>query len=380
MYQRVSSRAATAGKNMGTAHPCVHLPRVGRVCTVTIAESPTATGVGLDPTWWVRGLDLTGRAGADAPARAEPDGGLPGRRLARWRALHGTGTDWFAVRLADAGLDEAGLLALLAEAPDDLAARRTRPAWAAFVESAVAAADEPAIGSGLTWLDGFGTVLAPFVRAATDRYTDGLPDVAADRAALRDGFADRLRPDLVRLAARTLVLELNVRRVTGTLYGDTPHGATRVRPQRDRAEVLLMRAAVEAGKPLLGICRGMQLMAVAYGGRLHQHLPDVLGHHGHRPASGPKFGHHTVEMVPGTRIHDILGDRIVANSFHHQGVKDPGRLTATGWCPEDELIEVVEDPALPFALGVQWHPEDTDDFRVIAALIEAAAKQKALAA
>ena len=167
--------------------------------------------------------------------------------------------------------------------------------------------------------------------------------------------------------------------VDPALYGDTPHGATRVRPQRDQAEVLLMRAAVEAGKPLLGICRGMQLMAVAYGGRLHQHLPDVLGHHGHRPASGPKFGHHTVEMVPGTCIHDILGDRIIANSFHHQVVADPGRLTPTGWCPEDELIEVVEDPDLPFAIGVQWHPEDTDDFRVIAAFVEAAAKQRALA-
>ncbi|TMM36615.1 MAG: gamma-glutamyl-gamma-aminobutyrate hydrolase family protein [Actinobacteria bacterium] len=168
--------------------------------------------------------------------------------------------------------------------------------------------------------------------------------------------------------------------VDPALYGDTPHGATRVKPNRDRAELMLLRAAAERGVPLLGICRGMQLMSVAYGGRLHQHLPDVLGHHGHRPASGPKFGHHTVELTPGSRVHDILGDRIVANSFHHQGVKDPGRLTATGWCPEDELIEVVEDPALPFALGVQWHPEDTDDFRVIAALIEAAAKQKALAA
>jgi putative glutamine amidotransferase len=168
--------------------------------------------------------------------------------------------------------------------------------------------------------------------------------------------------------------------VDPALYGDTPHGATRVKPHRDRAELMLLRAAAGRGVPLLGICRGMQLMSVAYGGRLHQHLPDVLGHHGHRPASGPKFGHHTVELTPGSRVHDILGERITANSFHHQGVADPGRLKATGWCPEDELIEAVEDPELPFAIGVQWHPEDTGDFRVIAALIEAAAKQKALAA
>ncbi|OLE26020.1 MAG: gamma-glutamyl-gamma-aminobutyrate hydrolase [Actinobacteria bacterium 13_1_20CM_3_71_11] len=164
--------------------------------------------------------------------------------------------------------------------------------------------------------------------------------------------------------------------VDPALYGEEPHGATRVRPQRDRAEILLLRAATDRGLPLLGICRGMQLMAVAYGGRLHQHLPDVLGHHGHRPVSGPKFGWHPVELVSGSRAQAILGDRVTVNSFHHQGVADPGRLQATGWCPEDTLIEVVEDPELPFALGVQWHPEDTDDFRVIAAFVEAAVKHR----
>jgi putative glutamine amidotransferase len=164
--------------------------------------------------------------------------------------------------------------------------------------------------------------------------------------------------------------------VDPALYDEEPHGATRVRPQRDRAEILLLRAATERGLPLLGICRGMQLMAVAYGGRLHQHLPDVLGHHGHRPVSGPKFGWHPVELIPGSRAQAILGDRVTVNSFHHQGVQDPGRLQATGWCPEDKLIEVVEDPDLPFALGVQWHPEDTDDFRVIAAFVEAAVKHR----
>ena len=117
-------------------------------------------------------------------------------------------------------------------------------------------------------------------------------------------------------------------------------------------------------------------MAAAYGGRLHQHLPDVLGHHTHRPVSGPKFGHHPVRLMPGSRAQAILGDEVNVNSFHHQGVADPGRLRATGWCPADNLIEVVEDPDLPFALGVQWHPEDTDDFRVFAAFVEAADKHR----
>jgi putative glutamine amidotransferase len=161
------------------------------------------------------------------------------------------------------------------------------------------------------------------------------------------------------------------------LYGESAHPTTKFRPLRDTAEVLLMRGAIEAGLPLLGICRGMQLMAVTYGGRLYQHLPEVLGHDGHRPVSGPRFGQHPVRLAPGSRALEILGDQLTVNSFHHQGVADPGRLRATGWCPTDELIEAVEDPDLPFALGVQWHPEDTDDFRVFVALVEAAAKYRA---
>src|SRR5256885_14478017 len=119
--------------------------------------------------------------------------------------------------------------------------------------------------------------------------------------------------------------------VDPALYGEHPHPTSSVRPERDEAELMLMRAALAADLPLLGICRGMQLMAVAYGGKLHQHLPDVLGHHGHRPVSGPKFGWHPVELVSGSRAHAILGDALTVNSFHHQGVADPGRLQAPGW-------------------------------------------------
>jgi putative glutamine amidotransferase len=156
------------------------------------------------------------------------------------------------------------------------------------------------------------------------------------------------------------------------LYGEKPHPTVKPQPDRDAAEMFLLRAAIEADLPIFGICRGMQLMVVAYGGRLHQHLPDVLGHHNHRPVTGPKFGEHAVRLQDGSLCHSILGSSVIVNSFHHQGVADPGRLTPVGWSPEDGLVEAMEDPSHTFLVGVQWHPEDTTDFRLFAAHVEAA--------
>jgi putative glutamine amidotransferase len=159
-------------------------------------------------------------------------------------------------------------------------------------------------------------------------------------------------------------------------YGEPPHPTTASSIERDTAELLLLRGAVERDLPLLGICRGMQLMAVAAGGRLHQHLPDLLGHTGHRPPSDPgtvpSYGEHTVRLRAGTRLHEILGDEVRVNSLHHQGVADPGRLIPAGWCPADDLIEAAQWPDRAFALAVQWHPEDLPDGRLFAALVEAA--------
>jgi putative glutamine amidotransferase len=165
--------------------------------------------------------------------------------------------------------------------------------------------------------------------------------------------------------------------VDPTLYGEQRHPTVSVRPQRDKAELVLLHAALAANLPVLGICRGMQLMTVAYGGRLHQHLPEVVGHFNHRPVAGPKFGEHPVKLAPGSMCAAILGDVVSVNSFHHQGIADPGRLTPTGWCPDDGLIETVEDPAKDFAVGVQWHPEDTGDFRIFAAVVAAADERRA---
>jgi putative glutamine amidotransferase len=169
------------------------------------------------------------------------------------------------------------------------------------------------------------------------------------------------------------------------LYGQPPHRTTRPRPERDAAELLLLRAALAADLPVLGICRGMQLMVVNAGGDLHQHLPEALGHAGHRPGGsemggrgpgGSEMGEHLVRLAPGSRCHGLLGDEVTVNSFHHQGVADAGALAAVGWSPADGLVEAVEDPARPFALGVQWHVEEMADRRLFQALVNAAMSRR----
>jgi putative glutamine amidotransferase len=153
------------------------------------------------------------------------------------------------------------------------------------------------------------------------------------------------------------------------MYGATVDPRTVVRPDRDRAEISLLRRALELDMPVLGVCRGMQLLAIAAGGRLHQHLPDVLGHDRHRPAPGV-YGENDAQFVPGSRIAGLMGDDVAVRCFHHQGVADPGSLRVTGRTP-DGLAEAVEDPDRRFVLGVQWHPEVIRDRRLFGALVEA---------
>jgi putative glutamine amidotransferase len=155
------------------------------------------------------------------------------------------------------------------------------------------------------------------------------------------------------------------------LYGAEPAPQTVTRPERDAAEMLLARAALTRDLPVLGVCRGMQLLTVAAGGSLHQHLPDVLGHDRHRPAPGV-YGEHDARFTTGSRIAGLMGDDTRVHCFHHQGINDPGTLTVTGRA-EDGLPEAVEDPAHRFVLGVQWHPEVTRDKRLFGALVTAAA-------
>jgi putative glutamine amidotransferase len=154
-------------------------------------------------------------------------------------------------------------------------------------------------------------------------------------------------------------------------YGERPGPPTDdSRPERDTGELLLLTAALAADLPVLAVCRGMQLLAVAYGGRLHQHLPDVVGDDRHRVAPG-RYAWHGIRFAPGSRIARVMAGVERVNTYHHQGVADPGRLTPTAWA-EDGVIEALEDPQRRFVLGVQWHPEQSGDIQLFAALVAAA--------
>lgn len=162
------------------------------------------------------------------------------------------------------------------------------------------------------------------------------------------------------------------------LYGEEPHPETTgLRPERDAAELPLLRSALDRDLPVLGVCRGMQLMSVLAGGSLVQHLPEAVGHDRHRPAPGV-YGLHDVRLEPGSRAHAILGDTVTVPSYHHQGLASAGSLSITGWA-DDDTPEVVEDPERRFALGVLWHPEADDDPRLFQALVAAAKERQAVA-
>lgn len=147
---------------------------------------------------------------------------------------------------------------------------------------------------------------------------------------------------------------------------DEPHAL------RDAFEIALARRAMERDVPLLGVCRGMQLMNVARGGTLVQDLP---AHLGHRRTIGTFDGNdHPVRLAPGSLAAQVAGEEHHGTlSHHHQGIEHVGEgLRVTGWSDEDDLPEALEDPELRFALGVQWHPEADPGSPVIAALVEAA--------
>ncbi len=158
-------------------------------------------------------------------------------------------------------------------------------------------------------------------------------------------------------------------------YGARPHVATGPPPvQRDAAEVAAIEVVTDEASPLpvLAVCRGMQLLNTTRGGTLRQHLPDDLGHTGHAPAPG-EYGTHAVRVASGTALAAaVAAGSLDVPSYHHQGIGDLGRgLVATAWA-DDGTVEALEDPALPFCIGVQWHPEVGADPSLFRALVAAA--------
>jgi len=160
-------------------------------------------------------------------------------------------------------------------------------------------------------------------------------------------------------------------------YGETRRHARTVGtvPGRDTFEISLARRALERDLPLLGICRGMQLLNVARGGSVIQDLPEHFGHTAHMRTPGTFDGNdHFVRLTPGTLAARAAGgDRPATKSHHHQGVDRLGDgLLVSGWAEDDDLPEAIEDPTRSFALGVQWHPEADARSELLAALVDAA--------
>ena len=167
------------------------------------------------------------------------------------------------------------------------------------------------------------------------------------------------------------------------LYRQQAHPETAgVHAGRDRAELELMKAALAADLPVLAICRGMQMLNVARGGDLHQHIPD-RGIDGdvHKGPPGT-WTRHPVEIVPGTRLTSILGGAASTHSCHHQAPDHLGDGLVATATAEDGTVEAIEDPGRRFAVGVLWHPEEDPDegFPLFPALVEWARDQREVAA
>ena len=161
------------------------------------------------------------------------------------------------------------------------------------------------------------------------------------------------------------------------LYGQEAHPETTgIVPERDRGELALLRAALARDLPVLAICRGSQVLNVAAGGDLVQHLPEQVGHEQHRHTPG-MFADHDVTLEAGTHLARLLGQRVPVKSHHHQGFGRLGKGLRVAAHAEDGAVEAIEDPARRFTVGVLWHPEAGEDFELFAALVAEAGRYRA---
>jgi gamma-glutamyl-gamma-aminobutyrate hydrolase PuuD len=159
-------------------------------------------------------------------------------------------------------------------------------------------------------------------------------------------------------------------------YGQDPHPETKgVIEARDRAELALLRGALERDMPVLAVCRGSQILNVGLGGDLVQHLPEVVGHDDHKHTPG-QYADHDVSVDSDTRLGALLGDRAPVKSHHHQGFGRIGSGLRESAHAEDGTVEALEDPSRRFALGVLWHPEAGEDTRLFEAFVEEARRYR----
>ncbi|MFJ9948988.1 gamma-glutamyl-gamma-aminobutyrate hydrolase family protein [Kitasatospora sp. NPDC091207] len=206
------------------------------------------------------------------------------------------------------------------------------------------------------------------VALVPERYTAYVRDSGGIAVLLPPDAPERAPEVLARLDALVIAGGPDI---DPAYYGQPPHPLTEAdAPERDHWESALLRAALAAGMPLLGICRGMQVLNVVCGGSLVQHLPDVVVPDVHGGSPG-KYGEHTVRPVPGTLLGGLLPEsELAVPTFHHQAVDRLGAGLRVSAHAPDGTVEAVEGPG--FTLGVQWHPEQGNDLRVMRALVRAA--------
>jgi len=207
---------------------------------------------------------------------------------------------------------------------------------------------------------------------------DLLPAQYAEAVSAVGGVPVLLPPSELAGAAEAAVARLDGLVISGGAdvdpdrYGAEPHPRTaNWRPDRDAWETALLDAAAAVDLPVLGVCRGMQLMAVHAGGSLDQHTPDLVGHEKHSPG-GDEFGEVAVTTSSGSRVAALVGDSIAVNCHHHQSVADHPGFEASARAA-DGTLEAMEAPGDRFCVAVQWHPETAADVGLLAGLVEAAA-------
>ena len=238
--------------------------------------------------------------------------------------------------------------------------------------------------SGSRPLVGLTTYLQKAQTGVWDVRASFLPAIYFEGVGLAGGISVLLPPQPVDAAIAERVLDgLDGLIVTGgrdvdpATYGQPPHPATDEanddNRSRDAWEFELLSGAIRRGLPVLGICRGAQVVNVALGGTLHQHLPEVVGHSDHQKGNAV-FSTSSIRTVPGTRVAALIGESSDAQCYHHQAIDRLGEGLIISAQDSDGVIEAVEIPGDNFLLAVQWHPEERlDDLRLFAGLVEAAA-------